>query len=220
MTIATHSSRTGAAGFSFVLAALCLSGFAGLAQAQGNAGPIALGTAAPMAKFEMKDTNGKTVSIASAMGKKGVLVVFTCNTCPFAKGWEERIVAVGNAAAEKGVGMIAINSNDPERVPGDAMDAMADRARTRGMKYSYAADPTGDVARAFGASHTPEAFLFDAKGKLVYHGAVDDNMDDPKAVKTTYLANAVDDLSAGKPQRMAQTKAIGCGIKFRAKLGT
>ncbi len=220
MSIASRNSRIRAAGASFVLAAACVLGLAAVSQAQGNAGPIALGTAAPMPKFEMKDTNGKTVSIASAMGKKGVLVVFTCNTCPFAKGWEERIVAVGNAAADKGVGMIAINSNDPERVPGDGMDAMADRAKTRGMKYSYAADPTGDVARAFGASHTPEAFLFDAKGKLVYHGAVDDNMDDPKAVKTTYLANAVDDLSAGKPQRMAQTKAIGCSIKYRAKPGT
>jgi len=196
---------------------LLLVALAAPAFAQGNAGPIALGTPTPMAKFKMKDTSGKEVSIASAAGKKGVLVVFTCNTCPFAKGWEERIVAVGNAAAEKGVGMIAINSNDPERVPGDAIDAMAERAKARGMKYSYAADPTGDVARAFGASHTPEAFLFDAKGKLVYHGAVDDNMDDPSAVKTTYLANAVDDLAAGKAQRMAQTKAIGCGIKFRSK---
>ena len=146
--------------------------------------------------------------------------MFTCNTCPYAKGWEERIVAIGNAAADHGVGMIAIDSNDPDRVPGDAMSAMQDRARQRGIKYAYAADPAGDVARAFGASHTPEAFLFDGSGKLVYHGSIDDNVDDAKAVKQTYLANAVADLSTGKAQRMAETKAIGCGIKFRQKAGT
>jgi peroxiredoxin len=199
------------------LVAVAALGATDHALAQGASGPIALGTPTPMADFKLKDTHGKDVSIAAVAGKKGVLVVFTCNTCPFAKGWEERIVAIGNAASAKGVGMIAINSNDPERVPGDAMSAMADRAKARGMKYPYAADPTGDVARAFGASHTPEAFLFDASGKLVYHGAVDDNMDDAKAVKATYLADAVTDLAAGKAQRVAQTKAIGCGIKFRAK---
>jgi peroxiredoxin len=206
--------------FLLAFAAFALVVPAGPALAQGASGPLSLGTALPMGDFKMTATNGKTVTIQGTAGKKGVLVVFTCNTCPFAKGWEERIVAVGNAAWGKGVGMIAINSNDPERVPGDAMDAMQGRARARGMKYPYAADPAGDVARAFGASHTPEAFLFDAGGKLVYHGAVDDNMDDPKAVKTTYLANAVSDLAAGKEQRMAQTKAIGCGIKFRAKTAT
>jgi peroxiredoxin len=168
----------------------------------------------------MQTTAGKEVSLASVKGKKGTLVVFTCNTCPYAKGWEERIVAIGNKAADRGVGMIAINSNDPDRAPGDAMSAMQDRAKLRGIKYAYAADPGGDVARAFGASHTPEAFLFDGEGKLVYHGSIDDNVDDAKAVKQTYLANAVADLSSGKEQRMAETKAIGCGIKFRQKAGT
>src|SRR5262249_37919624 len=135
------------------------------ALAQGASGPIALGTALPKGDVVLQATNGKDVTIAGTAGKKGVLVVFTCNTCPYAKGWEERIVAIGNAAAARGVGMIAINSNDPDRVPGDAMSAMQDRAKSRGIKYAYAADPTGDVARAFGASHTPEAFLFDASGK-------------------------------------------------------
>jgi peroxiredoxin len=217
----TH--RTSRTRLALSLAALALALVAGHARpalAQGASGPIALGTKTPMADFKMQTTEGKEVSLDSVKGKKGTLVVFTCNTCPFAKGWEERIVAVGNKAADHGVGMIAINSNDPERVEGDAMTAMQDRAKLRGIEYAYAADPTGAVARAFGASHTPEVFLFDAKGKLVYHGAVDDNVDDPKAVKQTYLADAVADLSAGKAMRNAQTKAIGCGIKFRAKTGT
>jgi len=218
----THrTSRTRLALSSLAVLALALAaGHATTASAQGNAGPIALGTKTPMADFKMQTTAGKEVSLDSVKGKKGTLVVFTCNTCPFAKGWEERIVAIGNKAADNGVGMIAINSNDPERVEGDAMTAMQERAKMRGIEYAYAADPTGAVARAFGASHTPEVFLFDAKGKLVYHGAVDDNVDDPKAVKQTYLADAVADLSAGKALRNAQTKAICCGIKFRAKTGT
>jgi len=202
------------------LAVFAVVGFAGRASAQGAAGPIALGTPTPMADFKMTTTAGKEVTLAGLKGKKGTLVVFTCNTCPYAKGWEERIVAIGNKAADRGVGMIAINSNDPDRVPGDAMVAMQDRAKQRGIKYAYAADPGGDVARAFGASHTPEAFLFDADGKLVYHGSIDDNVDDAKAVKQTYLANAVADLSSGKAQRLAETKAIGCRIKFRQKAGT
>lgn len=210
----SHRTLAGA----FVATALVVA--AGAAFAQGAAGPIALGTKTPMADFKMKTTAGKEVTLASLKGKKGTLVVFTCNTCPFAKGWEERIVAIGNKAADNGVGMIAINSNDPERVEGDNMAAMQDRAKLRGITYAYAADPTGDVARAFGASHTPEVFMFGPDGKLVYHGAVDDNVDDPKSVKSTYLADAVADLSSGKSLRTAQTKAIGCGIKFRAKTGT
>ena len=225
MIARTHRNDTRTAGTALIAAALSLAVLAvvglaaqpGRAFAQGAAGPIALGTKTPMADFKMKATNGKDVTLAGVKGKKGTLVVFTCNTCPFAKGWEERIVAVGNKVAGAGVGMIAINSNDPERVEGDAMSAMQERAKLRGITYAYAADPAGDVAHAFGASHTPEVFLFDAKGKLVYHGAVDDNVDDPKAVKETYLANAVADLSAGKALRMAQTKAIGCGIKYRQK---
>jgi peroxiredoxin len=199
-----------------LLAPIALGGTA-CAQQPSSPHAIALGTPLPKGDFALRSVDGKDVTIRGLAGKKGVLVVFTCNTCPYARGWEERIVALGNALSAKGVGMIAINANDPERVPGDALTAMQERAKMRGMKYPYAADPTGEVAGAFGASHTPEAFLFDAKGVLVYHGAVDDNMDDAKAVKTTYLANAVADLCAGKAQRMAETKAIGCSIKYRAK---
>jgi hypothetical protein len=93
---------------------------------------------------------------------------------------------------------------------------MVTRAKDRGMKYAYALDATSDIARAFGATRTPEAFLFDASGKLVYHGTVDDNCDDPSAVKQAYLANAVWAVAGGKAVPVAETKSIGCGIKFRA----
>jgi hypothetical protein len=92
---------------------------------------------------------------------------------------------------------------------------MQTRAKERGMKFAYAYDATSGIARAFGATRTPEAFLFDASGKLVYHGTIDDNADDAAAVKDAYLANAVNAVAGGKAVPVAETKALGCGIKFR-----
>ena len=177
---------------------------------------LALGSKAPMATTKMKTAAGKDVSIADVKGAKGTLVVFTCNACPYAKKWEERIVKLGNEATKKGIGVIAINANDPAVNATDDYANMVARAKERGMKYAYALDATSDIARAFGATRTPEAFLFDSAGKLVYHGTVDDNCDDASAVKQPWLANAVWAVAGGKPVPVAETKSIGCGIKFRA----
>jgi len=176
---------------------------------------LALGAKAPMATSKMKTANGKEVSIADVKGAKGTLVVFTCNACPWAKKWESRIVELGNDAGKKGIGMIAINSNDPNVNADDSYAVMQTRAKERGMKFAYAYDATSGIARAFGATRTPEAFLFDASGKLVYHGTIDDNADDAAAVKDAYLANAVNAVAGGKAVPVAETKALGCGIKFR-----
>jgi hypothetical protein len=180
-----------------------------------SADSLALGAKAPMATTKMKTAAGKDVTIADVKGAKGTLVVFTCNACPWAKKWEERIVNLGNEAGAKGIGMIAINSNDPKVNADDSYDVMKTRAKERGMKFAYAYDATSDVARAFGATRTPEAFLFDANGKLVYHGTIDDNADDAAAVKDAYLADAVNAVATGKTVAVSETKALGCGIKFR-----
>jgi peroxiredoxin len=177
---------------------------------------LALGAKAPMSDVKMKTAAGTMVSIADVKGAKGTLVVFTCNACPWAKKWEERIVKLGNDASKKGVGVIAINANDPGVNADDGYATMQTRAKERGMKYAYAMDATSGIARAFGATRTPEAFLFDANGKLVYHGTIDDNADDAAAVKEPYLANAVNAVAGGKAVPIPQTKALGCGIKFRA----
>ena len=182
-----------------------------------SADPLALGAKAPMATTKMKTAAGKDVTIDGVKGEKGTLVVFTCNACPWAKKWEERIVKLGNEAGAKGIGMIAINSNDPKVNAEDGFDVMKTRAKERGMKFAYAYDATSGIARAFGATRTPEAFLFDASGKLVYHGTIDDNADDAAAVKEAYLADAVNAVASGKAVATAETKALGCGIKFRAK---
>ena len=179
--------------------------------------PLALGASIPMADTKLKNVDSEEITIAGVKGAKGTLVVFTCNACPWVKKWENRVAAIGNDATKRGIGVIAINSNDPGKNPEDGYDVMQARAKQKGLKFAYAVDGTSDVARAFGASRTPEIFLFDAEGKLVYHGTVDDNADDAKKVKKSYLKDAVLAVASGKAVKTAETKALGCGIKFRAK---
>jgi len=178
---------------------------------------LAPGDKAPATDTKMKNVDGKDVTIAGVAGKKGTLVVFTCNHCPWAKMWEKRVAEIGNAARAAGLGVIAINSNDPEAFPEDGYADMQKRAKALGFKFPYVVDGTSDVARAFGATRTPEAFVFDAAGKLVYHGTVDDNARDAAAVTTPWLKDAVNAVAAGKPVTTAETKALGCSIKFREK---
>ena len=182
-----------------------------------EAAVFTLGSPAPMREVLMKGVDGKERSIASVAGPKGTLVVFTCNACPWAKMWQERVAAIGNDAAKRGFGVIAINSNDPSVNGEDGFDEMIKRSKKLGLKFPYVVDATSDVARAFGATRTPEIFLFDAKGLLVYHGAVDDNAKEPKAVKDPWLRQAVDAVTAGHTVATAETKALGCTIKFRTK---
>ena len=178
--------------------------------------PIAIGARAPMTTTKMKNVDGKMVSIDDIEGKTGTLVIFTCNHCPFARGWEGRIAELGNSYARKGIGAILINANDPAMHEEDGYAGMQAKAKALGLQIPYVVDETSKVARAFGASVTPEAFLFDARGKLVYHGAVDDNHSDPSKVEKHYLRDALDAVVAGKPPAVPESKGIGCGIKFRA----
>lgn len=178
------------------------------------AAALELGAAIPAADVTMKNVDGEAVSIAAIAGKSGTLVVFTCNHCPWAKAWEERLAALGNAARARGIGVIAINSNDPKSSPNDAFAPMVERARQRGFQFPYVVDAGSTVAKAFGAERTPEVFLFDARGTLVYHGTVDDNAERPDEVKQHFLRDALDAVAAGKPVAVAQTKALGCTIKF------
>ena len=171
----------------------------------------------PSKSVPMKNVDGTMVTVESLAGPKGTLVVFTCNHCPYAKAWEERIADIGNEFKKKGVGVIAINSNDPEKFPDDAFAPMVERAKKLGLEFPYVVDSTSNVAREYGATKTPEAYLFDAEGQLVYHGAVDDNARDPNGVEQKYLYNALTALVAGKPIEMTMSKAVGCSIKLRAQ---
>jgi len=178
---------------------------------------IAIGDAIPMADVRMKNVNDKDVTLASLAGKKGTVVVFTCNHCPWAKKWQSRVAEIGNAALAAGLGAVAINANDPAVNSEDGFPEMKKRAKELKMKFPYVVDGTSDVARAFGAKVTPEAFVFDASGKLVYHGTVDDSPNDAAAVKSDWLRNAVNAVSEGQAVTEAETKAMGCSIKYRGQ---
>jgi peroxiredoxin len=178
---------------------------------------LSIGDKAPKTDVKMKNVDGQELSIARVAGAKGTLVIFSCNHCPFVKAWEGRISEIGNAYRDKGIGVIAVNSNDPNAYPEDSYEQMQKRAEDRGFKFPYVVDATSEVAQAFGASHTPEAFLFDRDGKLVYHGAIDDNSKDANQVASSYLKDALNALLAGSQIATKETKAIGCGIKFRGK---
>ena len=185
--------------------------------ATARADSLKLGDKVPAANVKMKNVDGKEVSITDVAGPKGTLVMFSCNHCPFVKAWETRIAETGNTYMKKDIGVIVINSNDPNVQAPDGYAEMQKRAKERGFQFPYVVDATSDVARAFGASRTPEAFVFDAGGKLVYHGAIDDNHKDAANVDKHYLRDALDALVAGKDIAVKETKAVGCSIKFRPK---
>ena len=195
--------------------ALAIAGGASVARAAEGAGAIAIGSRPPLASAKMKNVDGKMLAIADVTGKAGTLVVFTCNHCPFAKGWEERIVELANTYSKKGIGVILINANDPAKYAEDGFAEMQTRAKARGLQAPYVVDETSAVARAFGATVTPEAFLFDKGGKLAYHGTIDDNHKDAAKVQSRYLKDALDAVVAGKAPAQPETKSLGCGIKFR-----
>jgi peroxiredoxin len=177
--------------------------------------PLALGAKIPATDTKLKNvTDGKDISIKKAAGDKGTLVLFTCNNCPYAKAWEERIVELGKTYSQKGVGVLLVNSNNPSLSKGDTFELTQARAKERGITFPYAVDPESSVARAFGASKTPEAFLFDKGGALVYHGTIDDNHEEPAKVSKRYLKDALEAVSAGKKPALPETKSMGCGIKF------
>lgn len=169
--------------------------------------------------FKLKNVDGKMVSMSDYKDAKGFIVVFTCNHCPFAKAYEGRIIALNTKYASLGYPVIAINPNDPTQVDEDSYANMQARAKAKNYQFPYLVDGTQDIAHAYGAAHTPHVFVLQKSGSdfiVKYIGAIDDNSDDPSAVKQKYVENAVDNLLAGKPVNPASTKAIGCGIKWKS----
>lgn len=196
----------------FLTTLFCLSGTPHAAHA------VEIGQTIPMRDARMENVDGRSVTLGDTTRERGLLVIFTCNTCPWARAWEDRIVALGNTYGARGVGVIAINSNDSRRVAADGIEEMQRRARARGYAFPYVVDATSAVARAFGASKTPETFLFNAQGVLVYRGAIDDNAEDARKVRHHYLRDALEALIGGKTIPVAETKALGCSIKLRPEV--
>lgn len=166
------------------------------------------------ADFKLKNIDGKMVSLADNKAAKGYIVVFTCNTCPFAKAYESRIVDLNAKYTAKGYPVVAINPNDPAVAPGDSYTDM----QKKKYAFPYLVDESQQVAKAYGATRTPHLYVLTRKGNdfvVSYIGAIDDNSEDPKLVKTKYVENAMTEILAGKPATTSSTKAIGCTIKWK-----
>ncbi|MBC6699446.1 thioredoxin family protein [Hymenobacter puniceus] len=170
------------------------------------------------ADFQLKNVDGKLVSLASNKAAKGYIVVFTCNTCPYAKAYEQRIIDLHTKYAPLGYPVVAINPNDPAVAPGDSFADMQKRAKDKRYGFPYLQDESQEVARRYGATRTPHLYVLNRQGNdfvVSYIGAIDDNSEDARLVKTKYLENAMTELLAGKPATVSTTKAIGCTIKWK-----
>ncbi|MEZ5016395.1 MAG: thioredoxin family protein [Flavipsychrobacter sp.] len=194
-----------------LLATALLAGVAFTATAQHKF--IDIGTAIPMSTTKMEATDGKTVTLDKAKTDKGLLVMFSCNTCPYVIKSQARTKEMMDYAAEKGIGMVVINSNEAKRDGDDSKKAMTKYAKKEKYTAPYVIDNNSAVADAFGATRTPEVFLFDASGKLVYKGAMEDQPTNPSESKELFLKDAIDNMLSGKPIDPNTTKSIGCTIK-------
>jgi len=175
-----------------------------------------VGTPAPA--FDLPGVDGVTRSLASFADAKVLVVVFTCNHCPYARAVEPRFVELQRDYADAGVQLVAINSNDDKAYPEDSFDHMVVRAREHGWNFPYLHDATQAVARAYDAACTPDIFVFDAARKLTYNGRLDDNWKDASQVQRRDLRAAIDATLAGKPVDFTPVPSMGCSIKWK-KLG-
>jgi hypothetical protein len=181
---------------------------------------LAIGASAPKADLKMKNINGKELSLNDIKKENGLLVVFSCNTCPFvvgsegSEGWEGRYDELRKFAEANKVGMVLVNSNEAKRDKGDDLESMKTRAKEHGFaQCNYVLDVNSELANAFYARTTPHVYLFDKSMKLAYKGSIDDNVDDSKKVSTPYLKNAITNMALGKAVDPAETKPVGCSIK-------
>lgn len=174
---------------------------------------LKIGDAAPMTDHAVTDVSGKSMTLAEAAGPNGLIVMFSCNTCPWVAKWEDRYNSLAAHAGDNGIGLIALNPNERIRDRGESMDDMKKRAQKSGYTFPYALDKDHMLADAFGATRTPEIFLFDSNMNLVYHGAIDDNANDANAVEEDYTVVAIDELISGSGIKTSETRSLGCTIK-------
>lgn len=174
---------------------------------------LPLGSTLPLGDVSMEDISGRNLTLNGVKGDNGLLVIFSCNTCPWVIKWEDRYPVVQEIAAANDIGMILLNPNEDYRDKGDGMDDMILHAEKAGYDLPYVLDKNHRVADAFGASRTPHVYLFDSEDKLVYVGAIDDNANSAADVEEFYIKDAIEQLSAGQPITTASTKSIGCTIK-------
>jgi peroxiredoxin len=165
--------------------------------------------------FELPGVDDRRHSLADYADKEAIAVVFTCNHCPYARAWEDRLIDIQADYADRGVQLVAISANDAKKYPADSFPRMKERSEEKGFNFPYLYDESQEVARAYGAERTPEIFLFDKGGTLRYHGTVDDDYDDPAAVRNHYFRDALEAVLEGRHPLSAETVPVGCTIKWK-----
>lgn len=176
-------------------------------------GVLPIGSSLPMADMKMKEISNEEISMKDAKRKNGLLVMFTCNTCPYVIKNQERTNAICKYALDNNIGVILLNSNEGQRGSEDSFGSMGQYAKNQKYAWYYVVDQNHKVADAFGANKTPENFLFDKNLKLVYHGAIDDNPSDAGNVARQHLKEAITEMLAGKDVAVKESKSVGCSIK-------
>lgn len=170
--------------------------------------------------FSLKNVNGKTVSLNDFSKKEGVIVIFTCNHCPYAKAYEQRIIDLDKKYAKQGFPVIAINPNDPTDYPDDSFENMVKRSKEMKYSFPYLFDEQQSVYPVFGATKTPHVYLLKKTKKgfeVAYIGAIDDNTESAEKVNVKYVENAIASIKKGEKVTLAETKAIGCSIKAKKR---
>lgn len=176
---------------------------------------VALKPGVPMPEFDLKDTAGVLHSREELMGEKGLLVVFTCNHCPYAVAVWPRLVRLAKKAEALGVNTVAVNPNIHPDYPEDGPGPMKEKIEEWGIGFPYLIDDTQATAKSYKAQCTPDPYLLDAQGRLFYHGRIDDNWQDESKVRSRELEAAIEALAGGKPAPAAQPPSMGCSIKWR-----
>lgn len=175
--------------------------------------PLPIGSKLPAADIKLTDVSGKIVSLKNTVNKNGLLVMFSSNACPFVVKNQRRTIRVANLALKKQIGVVILNSNEAQRGDEDSFEAMKSYAAEQKYDWPYVLDKNSAVADAFGATRTPECFLFNSDKVLVYHGAIDNNASDEEAVTREHLILAMEEMLNGKSVSVPESKSVGCGIK-------
>ena len=178
-----------------------------------SGGLLPIGSALPLPTLKVHDIQDRIVSIKDVKQQNGVLVMFSCNSCPYVIKNQQRTQEICRFAMQNHLGVILLNSNETQRSGEESFAAMQIYGKTQQYDWYYAVDKDNVLANAFGASRTPECFLFDKDLKLAYHGAIDDNPTDAQNVKRQHLKEAISQLIAGKTITVKETRSVGCAIK-------
>ena len=177
------------------------------------ADPLPIGASLPKGDLQLNDISGKQITLRESIGANGLLVMFSCNTCPVVVANQGRTVQVSQNALKNNIGVVLLNSNEADRNGKESLKAMKAYAGEHKYAWHYAEDKNSVLADAFGANRTPECFLFDKNGKLVYHGAIDDSPQDGDRVNRNHLTQAIEELINGKEISVKKSRSVGCSIK-------